>query len=96
MEEIVLENIYRNPDMNYSIWDSVLWEKVMLEENITLLLNCSCLDATMDGSRIMSILGWQTTTQQYHRVKAAIFADCSGDSILAPLAGAMYRSSVDR
>lgn len=96
MEEIVLENIYRNPDMNYSIWDSVLWEKVMLEENITPLLNCSCLDATMDGSRIMSILGWQTTTQQYHRVKAAIFADCSGDSILAPLTGAMYRSSVDR
>lgn len=91
LEEIALENIYRNPNMNYSIWDSILWEKVMLEENITLLLNCSCLDAKMKDHRITSIKGWQMTTQQYHCVEADIFADCSGDSILAPLTGAMYR-----
>lgn len=91
IEEIALENIYRNPDMNFSIWDSVLWEKVMLEENITLLLNCSCLDAVMNGNHIVSVLGWQTTTQQYHKVEAEIFADCSGDSVLAPLTGAVYR-----
>lgn len=91
IEEIALENIYRNQDMNYSIWDSVLWEKVMLEGNITLLLNCSCLDAEMEDDRIKSITGWQLTTQQYHKVYAGIFADCSGDSILAPLSGAEYR-----
>lgn len=91
IEEIALENIYRNPDMNYSIWDSVLWEKVMLEENITLLLNCSCLDAEMQENRICTVTGWQTTTQQYHKVRAKIFADCSGDSVLAPLTGAVYR-----
>lgn len=91
IEEIALENIYRNPDMNYSIWDSILWEKVMLEENITLLLNCSCMDAEMDSDRICSVTGWQTTTQQFHKVEAEIFADCSGDSVLAPLTGATYR-----
>lgn len=91
VEEIALVNCYRNPDMNFSIWDSVLYEMVMQEKNIRLLLNCSCLDAEMQGNRIVSVTGWQLTTQTYHRVNAGIFADCSGDSILAPLTGAAWR-----
>jgi hypothetical protein len=63
----------------------------MFHENITLLLNCSCLDAEMDGNRIVSVTGWQLTTYTYHTVKAVLFADCSGDGILAPLTGAEHR-----
>jgi FAD dependent oxidoreductase len=91
LEEIMLENIYRNPTKNYSIWDSILYEKVQFEPNITLLLNCSCNDAAMEGDSIRSITGWQLTTQTWHTVEAALFADCSGDSILAPLTGADFR-----
>jgi hypothetical protein len=91
IEEIALENRYRNPLRNYSLWDSVLFEKVRLEPNIILLLNCSCLDTTMDGNRIKSVKGWQLTTETWYTVKAELFADCSGDSILAPLTGAEYR-----
>jgi len=91
MEEILMENQYRNPDKNYSIWDSILYEKARFEENITLLLNCSCMDAEMDGTKIASVTGWQMTTQQFHKVEAKLFADCSGDSILAPLTGAPFR-----
>jgi len=91
MEEILLENHYRNPDKNYSVWDSVLYEKVRFEKNITLLLNCSCMDAEMQDGRIASVTGWQMTTQQFHKVEATLFADCSGDSILAPLTGASFR-----
>ncbi len=91
VEELALENCYRNPDMNFSIWDSVLYGLVKGEENITLLLNCSCLNAEMKENRIVSVTGWQLTTQEYHKVTAAIFADCSGDSVLAPLTGAEYR-----
>ncbi len=91
IEEIVLENRYRNPLRNYSIWDSVLYEKVRFEPNITLLLNCSCNDAVMDGQKIKSITGWQLTTETWHTVEADLFADCSGDSILAPLTGAEVR-----
>lgn len=91
MEEILLENHYRNPDKNYSVWDSILYEKVRFEKNITLLLNCSCMDAKMQDGRIVSVTGWQMTTQQFHQVEAALFADCSGDSILAPLTGASFR-----
>lgn len=91
MEELALENIYRNPQMNFNIWDSVMYGIVAFEPNITLILNCSCLDASMKDGRIESITGWQLTTQTYHHVKARIFADCSGDSILAPLTGAEWR-----
>jgi len=91
LEEIILENYYRNPQKNYHIWDSVLYEKVRFEKNITLLLNCTCTSLEMDGNRIKSVKGWQMTTQTWHTVEAKIFADCSGDSILAPLSGAEFR-----
>jgi len=91
IEEIELENHYRNPLRNYSIWDSILYEKVRFEPNITLLLNCSCNSLEMDGNRIVSVKGWQLTTETWHTVEAGLFADCSGDSILAPLSGAAFR-----
>jgi len=91
IEEIMLENLYRNPLQNYSIWDTILYEKVRFEPNITLLLNCSCVDAAMQGDRVRSVTGWQLTTQTWHVVEAENFADCSGDSVLAPLTGAEYR-----
>ncbi len=91
LEEIALENMKRNPERNYSIWDTILYEKVRFEPNIELMLNCTCMDAKMNGSSIESITGFQLTTYTWHTVEAKIFADCSGDSILAPLTGADYR-----
>ena len=91
IEEIALENLYLNPDKSPYLFDSILLGKAKAEPNLTLLLNCSAMDAKTDGARIVSVTGWQTTTQTFHRVRAALFADCSGDSILAPLCGAHYR-----
>lgn len=91
VEEIKMENLYRNSSFSYSVWDSILYEKVKFEPNITLLLNCSCNDAVMEGNRIKSVKGWQLTSETWHIVEAGLFADCSGDSILAPLSGAEYR-----
>lgn len=91
IEEIRLENLYRNNYPNYSIWDSILYEKAAFQENLILLLNCSCNNAEMNGNRINSVKGWQLTTETWHEVEANYFADCSGDSILAPLSGAKFR-----
>ena len=91
LEEIRLEDLTRNPLFNYSIWDLVLYEKARFQPNLTLLLNCSCLDAETDGARITSVTGWQLTTYTRHTVRAKIFADCSGDGVLAPLTGAAFR-----
>lgn len=99
IEEIALENLRRNPTKNFYIWDTVLYDFVLREKNITLLLNCACMDAVVeegnlaDGRdrRITSVTGYQMTTQRFIEVRAAHYADCSGDSILAPLTGALYR-----
>ena len=90
MEEIQLENMHRNPTRNWSTWDALLYEKVRFEPNIDLILNCSCCDAKMNGTQIESVKGFQLTTYLWHEVKAKIFVDSSGDSILAPLTGAEY------
>jgi hypothetical protein len=98
VEEIRLDNLCRNPTKSFAVWDAVLYEKALAEENLTLLLNCTCQDAEMASAggsggagRIASVTGWQLTTQTYHTVRAALFADCSGDAILAPLTGAEFR-----
>ena len=91
MEELLLENMYRNPKRNYSIWDTILYEKIRFEPNIDLMLNCTCCDVEMDDTRILSVSGFQLTTYTWHKIEAQIFIDCSGDSILAPLTGAEFR-----
>ena len=91
LEEIELENYYRNTSLAYPVWDSVLYEKVKFEENMTLLLNCTCQTMEQDDcGRILSVRGWTLNAETYHTVRAKFFIDCSGDSILAPLSGAKY------
>ena len=99
IEEIMLENLYRNPTKNAYIWDSILLDFVKREPNIELMLNTTCIDAEASegdyahgrARRIVSVKGYQMTTQTFFTVCADYFADCSGDSILAPLSGAEFR-----
>lgn len=91
IEELALENLYRNPTRRYPMWDCILFELVKNEKNITPILNCACSDIEMNGNSIKKVMGYQTTTQMWHTVEADYFADCSGDSILAPLSGAEFR-----
>ncbi len=90
-EELRLRNCLRNPEGSYGIWDTLLYEDMRYHPNITLLLNCSCLDAKMENGRMVSITGWMIQSEEYHTVRARWFADCSGDGILAPLTGAAFR-----
>lgn len=92
LEEIQLENLYRNATRNYSVWDSVLFAAVRFEPNLTPFLNAACLGASMDGGRLASIRAYQSTTQTTHTVHAKQFVDCSGDSVLAGLTPAAWRS----
>ncbi|MBR5309152.1 MAG: FAD-dependent oxidoreductase [Clostridia bacterium] len=90
VEEMMLENYYINKSLSFNVWDDVLYGIVKGEENITLLLNCSCLDAKCENNKILSVKGWQMTSETFHTVYAKYYADCSGDSILAPLTGAKF------
>ncbi|MFP4052981.1 MAG: FAD-dependent oxidoreductase [Phycisphaerae bacterium] len=91
LEELRMTNLRYNPQRSFSVWDTVLYDAARAEQNLTLLLNCSCLDASLEGGRLESVTGWSLTEQCLHRVSADVFADCSGDGILAPLTGHPFR-----
>lgn len=90
IEELMLENYYRNTSLSFSVWDSVLYEKAVFQDNLEVVLNCVCLEAKCEDNEIKSVRGYQSTSEAYHTVRAKFFADCSGDSVLAPLTGAEY------
>ena len=91
LEEIRLDNLARNPNRTWSLWDLLLHEKAMLQRGLTTLLNCSVNAAEAREGRIVSVTGWQMTTQTHHEVRATTYIDASGDAILAPLTGAAFR-----
>jgi hypothetical protein len=91
LEEILLENKYRQTYPNYSVWDSVLWEKAHFQENLLLILNCSINQIESSPTRIESVTGWQMTTETWHTISSSLFADCTGDGTIGAMAGAEYR-----
>lgn len=92
LEEIQLENYRRNPSLNYSVWDSVLYGKAFFEPNLTTFLNTTVNDAKMKGDAIESIAGWTLTSQTWQDIFAKQFIDCSGDGILGGITPAEFNT----
>ena len=90
LEEILLENHRRNPQHSFSVFDTVLWEKVHFQENLTLFLNTHMDDAALADGRIAVVMAKQLTSERRLRFAADIFIDCTGDGSLAALVGADY------
>src|SRR5512141_1596902 len=80
IDEILVENLYRNPEGNAVILDALLLEKVTAEPNITLLLN-TAVD-TVDKSApdaVRSVAAFCPQNQTRYRIEAPLFCDASGD-----------------
>lgn len=92
IEELRLEDAVRNAHRSYSQWDLLLYEKVKLEPNITLLLETACVGCTVDSATraITSIQALRNSTEELFEITANFFADCSGDSRLGLEAGADF------
>ena len=52
IEEILLENLNRNPQVSFSVFDTILWEKARFQENLDLFLNCHMNEVLTDGRAI--------------------------------------------
>ena len=48
IEELFLENLYKNPEKNRYIWDGILLDKLQAEENLMLFPN-TCIDEVQMG-----------------------------------------------
>lgn len=91
IEEILLENRKRNPDHSFSIFDTVLWEKVKFQKNLDLYLNTQMTEVFSNGKEIQAVLAFQATTEKWFCFHGKIFVDCTGDAFLAVNAGAKTR-----
>lgn len=90
IEEILLENKHRNPTHSYAMFDTLLWEKVTAEPNITLYLNTYACNVETEGRAVTAVFARQLTTEKTFRFTAPVFIDCSGDGMISAMAGASY------
>ena len=96
IDEILVENLYRNKEGNALIFDTVLLEKVMEEENITLLLNTAAVSASKsDGETIESVTAFCSQNSTQYELYAPLFCDASGDGIVAFQSGAAFRMGAE-
>ncbi|ARV16566.1 FAD-dependent oxidoreductase [Polaribacter sp. SA4-12] len=96
MDEILVENLYRNKEGNAVIFDTVLLEKVLNEKNITLLLNTSVYDVSKSGdTKIESVKAFNPQNCTEYVINAPLFCDASGDGIVAFKAGASFRMGAE-
>ena len=92
LEELRLEEAVRNSQRAATMWDLILWEKVIAEPNITLLLNTTCTGVQMSSdSRIAAVLAARESTEDRFEISAKLFIDTSGDGRLGAEAGADFR-----
>lgn len=96
VDEIVVENMHRNPEGNPVIVDSILLEKAVEEPNLTLLLNTAVYEVLKEApDRIRAMRAFCSQNQTLYHIEAPLFCDASGDGIIAFLAGAAFRMGAE-
>src|ERR1700733_834303 len=79
IDELLVENIWRNPEGNAVLFDSLLLEFAVREPNIRLLLNTAIdrAECAEDGA-IRSVSGFCSQNQTQYTLRAPLFCDASG------------------
>ena len=92
IDEILVENLYRNKEGNAIIFDTILLEKVINEPNITLLLNTMVYEVEKkDEANIASLTAYCSQNSTEYILNAPLFCDASGDGVIGFKAGASFR-----
>ena len=92
IDEIMVENLFRNKEGNPVFFDALLLDKVLQESNITLLLNTVVHRVEMaDEETITALEAFNPQNEVTYKIGGDLFCDASGDGIVAFLSGASYR-----
>lgn len=91
LEELRLDDAANNPQRCWELWDLLLYDKLVSEPNVTLLLDTTVYAAETKGRRVERVMARCDRTEHLYRITAKIFADCTGDARLALEAGATMR-----
>ncbi len=92
IEELRLADAVNNPQRCWELWDLLLYDKVVSEPNITLLLETTVFSASVKEGRIIEVVARCDKSEHLYRIRAGMFCDCTGDSRLGLEAGAEMRS----
>ncbi len=96
IDEILVENTYRNREGNPFLVDAILLEKVTAEPNITLLLNTAVHELTkLDADTIGAVRAFCAQNSTLYDLSAPLFVDASGDGIVGFMAGAAFRMGAE-
>lgn len=95
IDEIIVENTYRNQDGNSIIFDTILLEKVTQEPLITLLLNTAMVGAEVADGTIHAVSAFCSQNSTRYEITAPLFLDATGDGALAFSAGAAFRMGAE-
>ena len=96
IDELLVENLYRNPEGNPVVFDTLLLEKATAEHNITLLLNTAVYEAEKaDDHTIRLVRAFCSQNSTTYEVSAPLFCDASGDGIVGFLTGAAFRMGAE-
>jgi hypothetical protein len=96
INEILVENTYKNKEGNPLIFDIVLLNKVMEEPNITLLLNTAVYEIEKsDPDTISSVKAFCSQNSTMYFISSPLFCDASGDGIVGFLSGAAFRMGAE-
>jgi hypothetical protein len=91
VEELKLDDAAANPQRCWELWDLLLYDKIVSEPNITLLLETTLYAVVKRGAAIDHVMARCDKSEHLYRVRAPLFIDCTGDSRLALEAGAEMR-----
>lgn len=92
VDEILVENTYRNKEGNPVLFDMVLMDKVLAEKKISLFLNTVVYDIEKNSDKVVAaVKAYNSQSETEYVMSGKMFCDASGDGILAYLAGATYR-----
>ncbi len=97
IDEILVENMFRNREGNPVLLDAVILDVVVNEPNLRLLLNTSVSDLEKDNESdsIKRIRGFCSQNSTLYEVEAPLFCDASGDGIMGFLSGAAFRMGAE-
>ncbi|WP_310393797.1 FAD-dependent oxidoreductase [Hymenobacter sp.] len=96
LDELLVENLYRNPEGNPLLFDTILLEKIRLEPAITLLLNTAVMAVEKSGpDTVRAVRGFCSQNSTLYELTAPLFCDASGDGIVAFQAGAAFRMGAE-
>lgn len=97
IDEILVENLFRNKEGNALILDTILLEKVINEPNITLLLNTAVYEASKkDERQIKSLKAFCSQNSTTYVLESTLFCDATGDGIVSFLSGASFRMGAEK